>query len=112
MTGAAPVFMNHESGMEEKIKTDVPLAGRTDEIRKYVALLTPIADMAVLMNVDERELRDELDDPASAVSLAYRRAKAQVALELRQKDIELAEAGSPTASEAVAAHYRRMIMDE
>lgn len=93
-------------------ETNILLSERTDEITKYVSLLTPIGEMALLMNVDERELRDEIDDPHSAVSLAYRQAKAQVALVLRQKDIELAEAGSPTASEAVAAHYRRMIMDE
>lgn len=93
-------------------ETNILLSERTDEITKYVSLLTPIGEMALLMNVDERELRDEIDDPHSAVSLAYRRAKAQVALELRQKDIEFAEAGSPTASEAVVAHYRRMIMDE
>lgn len=94
----------------EKIITT--LSQRTEEIANYVSLLTPIGEMALLMGVDERELRDEIDDPQSAASVAYRRAKAQVALAMRQKDIELAEAGSPTAAEAVTAHYRKMIMDE
>lgn len=94
----------------EKIITT--LSQRTEEIANYVSLLTPIGEMALLMGVDERELRDEIDDPLSAASVAYRRAKAQVALAMRQEDIELAKAGSPTAAEAVAAHYRKMIMDE
>lgn len=91
---------------------ETPLSERLKEIRDLVALLTTIPDMALLLGVHERTLRDELDDLASPVSLAYRQAKAQVALKLRQRDIELAEAGSTTAAENVVAYFRDMIREE
>ena len=73
-----------------------------------MALLTPIPDMALLMDVDERTLRDEIDDRTSPVSLAYRRAMAEVALKLRTRDIDLADAGSTTAADNVADYFRLM----
>ena len=91
---------------------ETPLSERVQEIRDYVALLTPISDIALLLGVHESTLRDELDDLASPVSQAYREAKAQVALKLRSRDIELAEAGSATAAESVSDYFRQMIRDE
>lgn len=91
---------------------ETPLCDRLQEIRNYVALLTPIPDMALLMGVPERELRDEIDDLESPVSLAYREAKAQVSLKIRSRDIELAEAGSPTAAENVDGYLRKMLREE
>lgn len=88
------------------------LSDRVQEVRDLVALLTPIPDMALLLGVDERSLRDEIDDISSPVSLAYREAKARVALEMRKRDIELAEAGSPTASQNIAAYFRQMVSEE
>lgn len=97
----------------EAIAELVPSA---EEIAQRVAALvpslTPVPDMALLIGISERELRDLLDDLASPVSVAYRTAKAQVALHLRQRDIELAEAGSPTAAAEVSAHFRRMEQSE
>ncbi len=98
--------------MNEIIIINDDLSEYIDEIRNYVKELTPISDMALLLNVDERRLRDAIDDLSSPVSQAYRQAKAQVALELRRRDIELAEAGSSTAADEVNAHFRRMIRDE
>ena len=88
------------------------LSDRVQEVRDLVALLTPIPDMALLLGVDERSLRDEIDDISSPVSLAYREAKARVALEMRKRQIELAEAGSPTASQNIAAYFRQMASEE
>lgn len=68
--------------------------------------------MALLLGVDERALRDEIDDLATPVSLAYREAKAKVALEMRRRDIELAEAGSNTAAMNVANYFRHMLSEE
>ena len=98
--------------MNEIIVVNEDLTGFIDEIQAYVKELTPISDMALLLGVSERQLRDAIDDLSSPVSLAYRTAKAQVALELRRRDIELAEAGSSTAADEVNAHFRRMIRDE
>lgn len=88
------------------------LSDRVQEVRDLVALLTPIPDMALLLGVDERSLRDEIDDISSPVSQAYREAKARVALEMRKREIELAEAGSPTASQNIAAYFRQMVSEE
>lgn len=88
------------------------LSDRVQEVRDLVALLTPIPDMALLLGVDERSLRDEIDDISSPVSLAYREAKARVALEMRKREIELAEAGTPTASQNIAAYFRQMVSEE
>ena len=91
---------------------ETPLSERVQEIRDLVALLTPISDMALLLGVHERTLRDEIDDRTSPVSLAYRRAKAEVALKLRTRDIELADAGSTTAADNVADYFRFMGCEE
>lgn len=88
------------------------LSDKVQEVRDLVALLTPIPDMALLLGVDERSLRDEIDDISSPVSLAYREAKARVALEMRKREIELAEAGSPTAAQNIAAYFRQMVSEE
>ena len=92
--------------------TQTTLSDRVQEVRDLVALLTPIPDMALLLGVDERSLRDEIDDISSPVSLAYREAKARVALEMRKREIEPAEAGSPTASQNIAAYFRQMVSEE
>ena len=85
---------------------------RTEEISDLVSKLTPISDMAILLGVTEIELREALDDPTSPASYAYRDAKARVALQLRERDIELASAGSPTAAENVVYYFRQMLQDE
>ena len=92
--------------------TQTTLSDRVQEVRDLVALLTPIPDIALLLGVEERTLRDEIDDISSPVSLAYREAKARVALEMRTREIELAEAGSPTASQNIAAYFRQMVSEE
>lgn len=92
--------------------TQTTLSDRVQEVRDLVALLTPIPDIALLLGVEERTLRDEIDDISSPVSLAYREAKARVALEMRKREIELAEAGSPTAAQNISAYFRKMVSEE
>lgn len=74
--------------------------------------LTPISDMALLLDVPEGELRDAISDETHPVSTAYRKAKAQLMLAIRKQDLELAEAGSPSAADAVRSHFLKMQMDE
>ncbi len=74
--------------------------------------LTPISDMAVLMGVPDSYLRTVLLDPDNEITQVYRLTKAQTALAIRKRDIELAEAGSPTAAVAVAAYLKQMTQDE
>lgn len=83
-----------------------------DRIRQLTEQLTPISDMALLLDIPEGELRDAISDYENPVSLAYRKAKAHLTLQLRQQDIELAEAGSPSAAEALRSHLLKMLQDE
>ena len=45
--------------------------------------LTPISDMAVLLDMHESDLRDILSDPDDDIAKAFRRTKAEVALDVR-----------------------------
>lgn len=78
------------------------------QVAELAASFTPIEDIAVLLDVPEMELRTELADRNSEVARAYRRAKAEAGLKIRQRDISLADAGSPTAADAVRSHYISM----
>ena len=69
------------------------LLGSTPEIdyelfERLVRALTPIADIAVLMNVDEVILRDNIEDPNTPLSKAFRLIRAETALEIRERNIE------------------------
>lgn len=78
-----------------------PISERIEEIVTLTKSLTTIKDMALLLDVEEKDLAEELDDPCSPVAKAYKKAKAEVGLELRQREIALSKAGSPIATENV-----------
>lgn len=77
-------------------------------LEELTGWLTPISDMAVLMDVPESFLREYLNNPDTEACTVYRRTRAEVALRYRKADIELAQASSPTAAEAVRMHLNRM----
>ncbi len=81
-------------------------------VKELSEALTPISDMAILMGVLESELRTVLLDPDNEITKVYRETKAQMALAIRRRDIELAEAGSPTAAVSVASYLKQMTQDE
>ncbi|MBR4553075.1 MAG: hypothetical protein IKO20_05115 [Bacteroidaceae bacterium] len=83
-----------------------------DELTKLTEQMTPISDIALLLDIPEGDLRDAVSDHESPVSIAYRKAKARLTLQMRQQDIELAEAGSPSATEAMRSHLLKMLQDE
>jgi hypothetical protein len=87
----------------------------TEEINKVselAGLLTPLSDIAVLMDIDEDILRRDVRDRASEVSKAYYKAKAQTALNLRKQEIELANVGSPLGVQLTAGYMITMDSDE
>lgn len=106
------IFTSFSRHVKKSANIMADLNERTEEISDLVSKLTPISDMAILLGVTEIELREALDDPTSPASYAYRAAKARVALQLRERDIELASAGSQTAAENVNFYYRQMLQDE
>lgn len=75
-------------------------------------MLTPVSDIAVLMDIDERIFREILSDKYHPASLAYRKGKAERALQIRQNELELAEAGSPLAVQLIGSYLRDMDSDE
>lgn len=87
--------------MTEKLRTQVLDMARD---------LTPISDMAVLLDMSIGQLRDLLaeDEP---LGKEYRRTIAEIARKVRKDDIELAQVGSPAASERVVAYLERIYSD-
>lgn len=100
---------------EENFKTS-QLFNLNDEFdfslfERLVKALTPIADIAVLMDVDETDLRDAIEDPNQEISKVFRRIRAQTTLEMRERNIEDMEAGSPSATERVAEYLKQAQLD-
>lgn len=100
---------------EENFKTS-QLFNLNDEFdftlfERLVKALTPIADIAVLMDVDETALRDAIEDPNQEISKVFRRIRAQTQLEMRERNIENMEAGSPSATERVAEYLKQAQLD-
>lgn len=83
-----------------------------NRIKELASMLTPVSDIAVLMDIDERIFREFLSDKSHPASLAYRKGKAECALQIRQNELELAEAGSPLAVQLIGSYLRDMDSDE
>lgn len=75
-------------------------------------MLTPVSDIAVLMDIDERCLREIISDKSHPAGIAYRKGKAERALQIRKNELELAEAGSPLAVQLIGSYIRDMDSDE
>lgn len=86
-------------------------SAQIDRIKELATMLT-VSDIAVLMDVDERRLREIISDKSHPASIAYRKGKAERALQIRQNELELAEAGSPLAVQLVGSYIRDMDSDE
>ena len=56
-------------------------------------VLTPISEMAALLDLNEDMLRLAINDKSSPVRRVYLKAKAETAHKLRKQEIELAEVG-------------------
>lgn len=102
--------------MCEKNWKNSELLGSMQEIdyelfERLVRALTPIADIAVFMGMDEAILRDNIEDLNTPVSKAFRRIRAETALEIRERNIEYMEAGSPSATEKVSEYLKQAFLD-
>lgn len=82
------------------------------QLSELAASLTPISDIAVMMEVDADELRMDIRDRTSAVSKVYYKAKAETALKLRKQELELANVGSPLAVSLTNGYLLDMDSDE
>ncbi len=74
--------------------------------------LTPIRDIAFILDLNEDYLRQAIADKHSAVRSAYFKNKAQTRLSLRRQELELAKVGSPLAVQQSMSYVRDMNVDE
>lgn len=83
-----------------------------EQVSGLAADLTPVSEIAALLDLDEDQLRAELASPGSELRRAYMKAKAQTALMLRRQELEFAKVGSPLAVQLTGAYLRDMTADE
>lgn len=80
-------------------------------IRDLSSLLTPLTEISALLDIDEKELHDDVNTPGNPARRAFLKGYAETALRLRKQDLELVDAGSPAADESCRGYLRRMIRD-
>lgn len=68
-----------------------------EQIEKYGERLTPIKELAYLIDVPEMELQEEINNLHSPMRKAYMRGRARTADSLREQLLSNAMAGSPTS---------------
>ena len=74
-------------------------------------LLTPPSEIAALLDLDETELRTDLNTMGHPARKAFMKGYAQTALRLRKQNLDLVDAGSPAADEACRGYLKKMIRD-
>lgn len=79
-----------------------------EKVQELAEILTPISEIAALMNFDCDSLREDISRKHSEISKAYYRGKAKTALEFRKNEIELANAGSPLAVQMTKKYLNEM----
>lgn len=82
------------------------------KIEEYASLLMCIDDIAVLVNMNVDELKNEISNKSSQISIAYRRGKAKTTLEIHRQEINLAKLASPAAVENTARFLEEMNLSE
>jgi hypothetical protein len=83
-----------------------------DRIKEYASLLMPVSDIAVLIGVDEDELKAQIANKTSPEAKAYRLGRAETVLEIRRQEIALAKAGSPMAVELMQDYLLDQVQSE
>ena len=90
----------------------LPVCNTIKQIQELAEALTPVSDIAALLDIDENELREEINYVNSPVRRAYNKGKAKTALALRKQELELARVGSPLAVQLTATYIKDMTIDE
>jgi hypothetical protein len=81
-----------------------------DHITELAEALTPISDIALLLNLDVNELRTFISNTGTAASIAYRTGKARGMLAVRQAALKKAADGDLSATTVV--HHFHSIMED
>ena len=82
------------------------------QIEQYASIYLKISDMAVILGVPAEQLRSDIADHNTEVSLRYRRGKAASKGKLLHQEMMLAQVGSPLAIENTHRNLLDMEDDE
>ena len=82
------------------------------QIEQYASIYLKISDMAVILGVPAEQLRSDIADHNTEVSLHYRRGKAASKVKLLHQEMMLAQVGSPLAIENTHRNLLDMEDDE
>ena len=83
-----------------------------ESVEKLASVYTKISDIALIIEVDENELRADIAANVSEVARRYRRGKALSKVEVLSQEMALAKVGSPLALENVQKNLLDMEDDE
>ncbi|MFZ4546875.1 MAG: hypothetical protein ACOYN4_05555 [Bacteroidales bacterium] len=83
-----------------------------DKVKEYASLLLTISEIAILLKMDEDELREAIAVKTSGISLAYNQGKMETVLVLRRQEIDLAKLGSPIAIELTQKYMLNQNLNE
>ncbi|MBR3564739.1 MAG: hypothetical protein IKN91_00200 [Paludibacteraceae bacterium] len=88
----------------------------TDEqletIERLASIYMPIRDIALILEVEDTQLREDIQCQSSPASRAYRKGKALSKVALHQQEMNLAKVGSPLALENARQNLLDMEDDE
>lgn len=81
-------------------------------IEQLASIYMPIRDIALILEVDETALREDIQCQSNPASRAYRKGKALSKVALHQQEMNLAKVGSPLALENARQNLLDMEDDE
>lgn len=81
------------------------------KIEELASKLTPITEISALLELNEIKFRDDVNTPGNPARIAFYKGFAATALKIRERNMQLAEAGSPAADEALCSYIKRMMND-
>ena len=82
-----------------------------NKIQDLSSLLTPPQEISALLDIDETELRTDINTPGHPARKAFMKGFSDTALRLRKQNLDLVDAGSPAADEACRGYLRRVTRD-
>lgn len=81
------------------------------KIQELAGHLTPLQEISALLELNETELRTDINTMGHPARVAFMKGYAETALKLRKQNLDLVDAGSPAADEACRGYLKRMIRD-
>lgn len=69
------------------------------QIENFASIYFKISDIAIMLGLNEHELRKEINNPLSEAAMYYRRGKLTTKAKLASQEMQLALMGAPQAIE-------------